>query len=320
MGDAGWTYAHDQGRKAMAKLPFVARAGYVESVPEGADALRVMTDYVHQGYNLIFATSYGYMDQVVQMAKKYPDVIFEHCSGYKTAPNMSNYFGRIYQPDYLCGLIAGKMTRAGKIGYVAPYPIPEVIRGINAFTLGLRAVNPKAVVKVVWTNTWFDPAREKTAGESLLDVGCDIIATGQDSPGPLQAASARGKYCFGYDADMKRYAPKFYLTAPVWDWGIFYRKVAEEVHKGTWTNQPVWWGMETGLVGLSPYGPGVPGEVKALADYARGLIVSGKLRVFRGPIRGRDGKLAIPAGKVPSDHELFTMNYFVEGVEGEIPK
>jgi len=320
VGDAGWTTAHDRGRKALEKLPFVAKTSYVESVPEGADALRVLTDYIHQGYNLIFATSYGYMDQTLEVANKYPKVIFEHCSGYKTAVNMSNYFGRIYQPDYLCGLIAGMMTKNNTIGYVGPYPIPEVIRGINAFTLGVRAVNPKAVVKVVWTYTWFDPAKEKTAAESLLGVDCDIIATGQDSPGPLQAAAEKGKYCFGYNMDMKRYAPDYYLTAPVWDWGVFYKKIAKEVHDGTWTNKPIWWGMETGLVSLSPYGPRVPAEVKARVDDARKLIVAGKLKVFMGPVRGQDGKVVIPEGSTPTDKELFSMSYFVEGVKGEIPK
>jgi len=193
VGDAGWSFAHDQGRKYLEKnLPGVKTA-FVESVPEGADAERVLTQFARDGYRVIFATSFGYMDAVINVAKRFPDVRFEHCSGFKTAPNASTYFGRIYEARYLSGVVAGKMTKSSLIGYVAAHPIPEVIRGINAFTMGVRSVNPKAKVRVVWTNTWYNPASEKEAAKALLDAGCDVIAQHQDTPGPMQAAEERGK-------------------------------------------------------------------------------------------------------------------------------
>ncbi len=319
IGDAGWTYAHDQGRKAMARLPFVKLARYVESVPESGDATRVLTNFAQMGFNLIFATSYGYMNQTLQVAKKYPKVVFEHCSGDKVAANMSNYFGRMYQARYLTGIVAGEMTKSNLIGYVAAHPIPEVIRGINAFTLGARSVNPKAKVKVVWTYTWFDPAKEKQSAESLLAVGADVITQHQDSAGPQQAAQEEGKYSIGYNCDMSEFAPQAHLTAAVWNWEVVYRKIAEEVHNGTWTNRPIFWGLKTGLVDISSYGPMVPEKVKKDVEKARREIISGK-KVFAGPIRDQEGRVIIPAGRAPTDRELFSMAYFVRGVEGKIPK
>ena len=303
----------------MAKLPFVKLARYVENVPEGGDATRVLTNFANLGFNLIFATSYGYMEQTMEVARRFPKIIFEHCSGDKTAPNMSNYFGRMYQARYLTGIIAGEMTKSDLIGYVAAHPIPEVIRGINAFTLGARSVNPKVKVKVVWTYTWFDPAKEKQSAESLLAVGADVITQHQDSPGPQQAAQEKGKYSIGYNCDMSKFAPKAHLTAAVWNWGVVYRKIAEEVHNGTWTNRPIFEGLKTGLVTLSPYGPMVPEKVKSDVEKARREIISGK-KVFAGPIRDQEGKIIVPVGKAPTDRELFSMAYFVQGVEGEIPK
>lgn len=320
IGDAGWNYAHDQGRKELEKLPFVSRTRYVENVKEGGDATRVLTQFAEMGFNLVFATSYGYMEQTLKVARKYPAVIFEHCSGYKTAPNASNYFGRMYQARYLTGLVAGGMTRSNIIGYVAAHPIPEVVRGINAFTLGVRKANPRAAVKVVWTYTWFDPAKEKQAAESLLEVGADVIAQHQDSPGPQQAAQERGKYSIGYNTDMSRFADRAHLTAAVWNWAVVYKKIARQVHEGTWTNEPIWWGLETGLVGIAPFGEMVPDDVRRAVEEARRAIVSGKLKVFQGPIKGQDGSIVIEAGAVPGDKDLFSMNYFVEGVEGTIPK
>ncbi len=320
IGDAGWTYAHDQGRKEVEKLPFVKIARGVENVGENADATRVLTQLAVQGYNLIFATSYGYMEQTLQAAEQFPDVIFMHCSGYKTAPNMSTYFGKMYQARYLTGLVAGKMTKSNLIGYVAAHPIPEVIRGINAFTLGVREVNPEAVVRVVWTYTWFDPPKEKRAAESLLEVGADVIAQHQDTPGPQQAAQEAGKFSIGYNVDMSRFAPEAQLTSAIWNWGVVYTAVAKEVHDGTWTNTPIWWGIDSGLVGIAPLGPMVPDDVRALVEDKKGKIISGELKIFRGPVKGQKGETVIPAGKILSDQELFSMNYFVEGVEGEIPK
>jgi len=320
IGDAGWTYAHDQGRKYLEKQLNYVETAYVESVPEGADATRVITQYAQQGYNLIFTTSFGYMDSTIEVAQKFPHVVFMHCSGYKTAENSGTYFGRMYQARYLSGLVAGKMTRSNIVGYVAAHPIPEVIRGINAFTIGVREANPKGRVHVVWTQTWYDPATEREAAESLLDIGADVIAQHQDSPAAQQAAAARGKYCIGYNSDMSAFAPNAHLTAPIWNWGVLYVDLAKKVHAGAWKSEQIWWGMDTGIVGLAPFGPMVPEEVKKLVEAKKKEIIAGRFDVFDGPIRDQEGKICIPAGKRASDEEKLSMSYFVEGVVGTIPR
>jgi basic membrane protein A len=215
VGDAGYTYAHDLGRKYLEKKMPNVQTTFVESVPEGADAERVLTELAEKGNKVIFATSFGYMDYVQKVAARYPDVVFLHCSGYKIAKNMGTYFGRIYEARYLSGIVAGKYTKKNLIGYVGAFPIPEVIRGINAFTLGAQSVNPKVKVKVVWTNTWYDPATEKEAAKSLLNAGVDLIAMHQDTPAPMQAAQEKGAYAISYDCDMRSFAPKAVLTGPV---------------------------------------------------------------------------------------------------------
>ena len=320
VGDAGWTYAHDQGRKEMEKLPFVEPSTYIESVPEGAEAVRVITGLVRKGDNLVFTTSFGFMDATLEVAKRNPNVVFMHCSGYKTADNVGTYFGRMYEPRYLSGIVAGKMTKKNIIGYVAAFPIPEVIRGINAFTLGVRSVNPKAEVRVVWTQTWFDPGVERDAADSLLDVGADVLTMHQDAPATLQAAEARGAYVIGYDSDMRSFAPKAFLTAPVWNWGPLYKKIAQEVHDGTWKSQSIWWGMKEDLVQLAPMSDKVPADVQKLVAEKTAAIKAGKLLPFAGPIKDQSGKEVVAAGKAPTDAELLGMDYFVEGVKGTIPK
>ncbi len=320
VGDGGWTYAHDLGRQELAKLPFVKKTQYIESVPEGADATRVITNLAQKGYNLIFTTSFGYMDPTIEVAKKFKDVVFMHCSGYKTAENVGNYFGRMYQARYLSGIIAGSMTKSNIIGYVAAHPIPEVIRGINAFTLGVRSVNPNAVVKVVWTNTWFDPATERNAAESLLDVGADVLTMHQDTPATLQAAEKRSKFVIGYNTDMRKYAPNGFLTAPVWNWGVLYKEIATQVSKGTWKPSAIWWGIETGIVDLAPISEKVPAKVVEKVKAEKANIIAGKNKIFVGPIKDNQGKLVVPAGKVMSDQELLSFNFFVEGVQGTIKK
>jgi basic membrane protein A len=320
VGDAGWTWAHDQGRKEMEKLPFVEPSTFIESVPEGAESERVITGLVRKGHNLVFTTSFGYMDATLDVAKRNKDVVFMHCSGYKSAENVGNYFGRMYEPRYLSGIVAGKMTKAKVIGYVAAFPIPEVIRGINAFTLGVRSVNPAAQVRVVWTQTWFDPGVERDAADSLLDVGADVLTMHQDAPATLQAAEARGAYVIGYNSDMRSFAPKSFLTAPVWNWGPLYTKIAQEVHDGTWKSESIWWGMQHDLVKLAPISDKVPAAVKQLVEEKTAAIKAGKLHPFSGPIKDQDGKVQVAAGSAPSDGELLGMSYFVEGVQGTIPK
>jgi len=320
VGDAGWSYAHDQGRKLlMEKVPDV-QTTIVESVPEGADAERVITQLAEQGHKVIFATSFGFMDPTINVAKKYPNVVFLHCSGFKTAQNVGTYFGRIYQARYLTGIVAGKTTKTNVIGYVAAHPIPEVIRGINAFTLGVRSVNPTAKVKVVWTNTWYDPAKEKQAAVSLLDGGADVIAQHQDTPGPMQAAEEKGKFGVGYNTDMAKMAPKAVLTSAVWNWGPYYVKTVEAVKKGTWKSEQYWGPMSDGIVGIAPYGPMVAADVKKLVEDARARIVKGEWDVFTGPIKDQGGQVRVAAGQKLPDKDMLGMNWFVEGVEGAIPK
>ncbi len=321
VGDAGWTYAHDKGRQYLEKEIPNVKTTFVESVPENmADAERVLEQLVQEGNKVIFATSFGYMDAVIKVAKRHPDVIFMHCSGYKTEKNAGTYFGRDYQARYLAGIVAGKNSKSGDLGYVAAMPIPEVIRGINAYTLGARSVNPNATVKVVWTNTWFDPAKEKEAGKSLIEQGVDVMAQHQDTPGPVQAAADAGKLALGYNSDMRNFAPDAVLTGPVWNWGPYYVEVVKSVMDNTWTNEQYWGPLKDGIIDLGPYGPMVTKDVKDLVASKRQEIIDGRLEVFNGPLKDNAGKERVPAGKVMTDKEMLEFNWFVEGVIGEIPK
>lgn len=320
VGDAGWTFSHDRARKEMEKELDFVETTCMESVSEGSDAERIFTGLCEKGYKLIFGTSFGYMDSMENVAKKYPDVVFMHCSGYKTSSNLGTYFGRIEEPRYLSGLVAGKMTEVNKIGYVAAHPIPEVVRGINAFTLGVRKVNPKATVHVVWTYTWFDPGKEKEAAASLLDTGVDVIAQHQDTSAPQQAAEAKGVYSVGYNCDMSSFAPKAHLTAPVWNWTPFYIKTAKEVYNGTWKTGSYWEGMKAGIVDLSPLGAMVPENVKNIVEKEKKDIIAGKYKIFAGTIKDQQGKEKVAKGKELTDAELLEMNWFVEGVEGKVSK
>ena len=316
IGDAGWTFTHDQGRQAMETLSYVEKSTYIENVPEGADAVRVITSLADKGHNVIFANSFGYMDAMVEVAKKYPDIVFMHCSGYKTGDNLGTYFGRIEEARYLSGIVAGKMTESNIIGYVAAYPIPEVIRGINSFTLGAQSVNPKIQVRVVWTHTWFDPSKERESAESLLSVGADILTMHQDTPAVIQAAKDKGKLAIGYHSDMSKYAPDTFLTAAIWDWSSYYKHIAEAVHNGTWEPTQDMWGMKEGVVALAPYGPKVTDDVKTLVDEKKQMIIDGELFPFQGPVVDQDGKTRIPEGKTATADEELTMDYFVKGVVG----
>ncbi|MBI9110510.1 BMP family ABC transporter substrate-binding protein [Maridesulfovibrio ferrireducens] len=316
VADAGYSYAQDQGRLAIDKLPYV-ESSFVESVAEGTDSERVVLNFARKGYDVIFGTSFGYMDPMVKVSKKFPNVAFMHCSGFKTTPNMTNYFGRMYQARYLTGMVAGMMSKSNIIGYVAAFPIPEVIRGINAFTLGARAVNPKATVRVVWTKTWYDPALEKDAAISLLDMGADVITQHQDSPGPQEAAQERGKYSIGYNSDMARLAPKSHLTAAVWNWAPLFTNVVEQVRDGVWQgNESLWWGMDQGVVDIAPFGSMVPQNVQDKVNAAKAEIVAGNNAIFVGPLKNQAGKVIIPAGQTLDDPKLLGMSWFVEGVVG----
>jgi basic membrane protein A len=323
VGDLGWTYAHDQGRKALeAALPNV-KTSYQENVPENpADAERVIRQFAQDGNKVIFTTSFGYMDPTINVAKDFPDTVFIHISGYKTAPNVGTGFGKIEEPRYVSGEIAGKMTKSNQLGYVAAFPIPEVIRGINAFTLGVRHVNPDATVKVVWTNTWYDPQKERAAAEALLDGGADVIAQHQDTAGPQQAAQDRGVYGVGYDADMGPLAPKAVLTSPVWNWGPFYIDTVKKVMDGTWKSSQFWGGWKDGTVDLAPIADWVPEDVRKMAEDEIAKFKSGEetvYTIFTGPLKDQKGEVRVPEGQTMSDQDILGMNWFVEGVEGEIP-
>ncbi len=321
VGDAGWTTAHDRARKITEKeLSAFLTTAYSESVPEGAQAEQVIERYARQGYNLIFTTSFGHMDPTLNVAKKFPNIIFMHCSGFKMLPNLGTYFGRMYQARYLSGIVAGKMTKSNTIGFVAAHPIPEVIRGINAFALGARSANPKAAVSVVWTQSWYDPPKEREAAEALLDKGADVIAQHQDTPAAQQAAEKRGKWSIGYNTDMRAFAPKAHLTAPIWRWEKIYIPVVQQVKAGTWKSEQLWPGMDAGVVDLAPFNEAVPADVRAQVEKAKGSILSKQWDVFTGPVKNQEGKVVVEAGKRMSDADMLSMSFFVEGVAGTLPK
>jgi basic membrane protein A len=317
-GDGGWTFQHDQGRKYMEKELNI-KADTVENVPEGADAERIITELA-QNHDLIFTTSFGYMDPTLNVSKKFPKVIFMHTAGYKTAPNMSNYFGRNYEGSYLAGIAAGKVTKSNVLGYVGAFPIPEVIYNINAFTLGAQSVNPAIKVNVVWSNTWFDPTTEKQAAISLLDKGADVLLAYQDSPATIQAAGEKGKFAGGNDSDMGHFAPNTYLTNATFNWGPYYTSVVKSIIDGTWTNTPYLGDMKDGMVDIAPLGKAVPADVKKLVEDAKAKIISGELNVFKGPIMDATGAVKVAEGQNMSDKDIYSINWFVKGVEGTIPK
>jgi len=313
VGDAGWAYAQDMGRRAVAVLPGT-QTSFVDSVPEGPDSERTIRAMAAQGYNLIFTTSYGFMEPTLQVARDFPQTVFMHCSGFKTAKNVGNYFGRMYQARYLTGIVAGGMTKSKVLGYVAAFPIPEVIRGINAFTLGALSVNPQITVRVAWTNSWYNPTLERKATESLLAAGADVIAQHQDSPEPQRVAQERGAFSIGYSSDMSHEAPNAHLTAAIWNWGPLYRKLAEEVAAGTWHPTSLWLGLESGVVDIAPFGPMVPSSLRELVEHTKGDLTAGKTTVFTGPVKDQRGEVRIPAGLTASDSDLRDMTWFVRGV------
>lgn len=318
-GDAGFTFSHEKGRQYLVEqLPYV-ETEVVENVTD-ADAERVINQLAAKGNKIIFSTSFGFMDPTLNVAEKYPDVTFLHCSGFKTADNMGTYFGRMYQARYLTGLVAGKMTKSNQIGYVAAFPIPEVVRQINAFTLGVRQVNPEAKVKVVWTMSWTDPVAPKDVANSLLDTGCDIIAQHQDTPSPQQAAEARGKYSIGFNSDMAPLAPKAVMTSAVWNWGAYYVDTVKAIKEGTWKTGQYWGPMSDGIVDLAPFGPMVPDDVKQMVEREKSKLLDGEWDIFTGPIKDQSGKERVAAGQKMSDAEMLEFNWFVDGVEGTIPK
>jgi len=317
--DGGWSEAHDRGRQYLVEKLGVETV-VKESVPEGPDCVKVINDMVDQGCNIIFATSFGFMDYVVEAAKNHPDVKFMHCSGYKMADNLGVYFGRMYQPRYLSGIVAGLKTKTNKIGYVAAFEIPEVLRGINAFTMGVRSVNPDATVSVKWTHTWIDAPRAKEAAKALLNEGCDVLAQHQDAPGPQVAAEEAGVWSIGYNLDMTSIAPKAHMTSPVWDWGPFYVEQVQAVIDGTWKPVNYWGGMEDPVVSLSPLTGNAPEGAQEAVDKAKADILSSENKIWTGPIKDNEGVVRVPEGVTLTDEQLTSteFNWLVEGVIGKI--
>ncbi len=319
VGDGGWTFAHDKGRLALEKELGV-KTLFKESVPETQECEKAIRDMIDGGAKVIFATSFGYMDYVEKVAKDYPDVAFLHCSGYKSGTNFSNYFGRIYEARYLSGLVAGMKTKSNKVGYVAAFSIPEVVRGINAFTLGVQAVNPEATVDVVWTHTWYDPAKEKEAALSLLDLGCDVIAQHQDTAGPQQAAEERGAFAVGYNTPSLEKAPNAYMTAPIWNWAPYYVEQVKLVMDKKWTPTNYWGHMNDGIVKLDTLSKNAPEGAQAKIDEYTAKIIDGSFHPFAGPIKDQTGTVIVPEGKTMTDDEMLNFMWFVQGVNGTIEK
>jgi basic membrane protein A and related proteins len=321
VGDAGWTFAHDLGRKAVeAKFGDKVKTTFVEKVPEGADAERVIRDLAQQGNKIIFATSFGYMEPMLKVAKDFPDVKFEHATGYKTADNMRVYDARFYQDSYLAGMIAGKMTKSNTLGFVGSFPIPEVLRNINAYTLGAQSVNPKVKTKVVWVNTWFDPPKESEAAQSLINGGADVLLQNTDSTAVLQTAEKAGKYAFGWDSDMSAFAPKAHLASAIVDWSNYYTKSVDEVMNKTWKGGIVTrWGVVEGQNDLVKMADFVPADVKTAVEDVKAKMKAGTFDPFAGPIMDNAGKERLAKDGKPDDEWKGKIDFYVKGVEGKIP-
>ncbi|CAM4135175.1 BMP family ABC transporter substrate-binding protein [Palleronia rufa] len=321
VGDGGWTYEHDQARRAVeAEYGDQVETVFQENVPEGADAERVMTQMALSGADLIFTTSFGYMDPTMNVAQKFPDVKFEHATGYKTAENVSNYSARFYEGRAVQGFIAGSMTQTNKIGYIASFPIPEVVRGINASYLAAKAVNPEIEFSVVWAFTWFDPGKEADAAKALIEQGADVILQHTDSTAPQAAAAEAGNVItFGQASDMAEYAPKPRVSSIIDNWAPYYIDRVGAVMDGTWESQSVWQGIGDGMVEIGEISDAVPEDVKARALEIRDKIASGEMHPFTGPINRQDGTEWLADGETATDEVLLGMDFYVEGLTGDIP-
>ncbi|HEX5373720.1 MAG TPA: BMP family ABC transporter substrate-binding protein [Aquabacterium sp.] len=320
VGDAGWTYAHDQGRQAIEKeFGDKVKTSFVEKVPEGPEAERVIRDLVGQGNTLIFGTTFGYMEPMLKVAADSPTVKFEHATGYKTAENMRTYDSRTYEGAYMAGVIAGGMTKSNTLGVVGSIPIPEVIRNINAFTLGAQSVNPKIKTKVVWVNAWFDPPKETEGAQSLLNQGADVLFQNTDSSAVLQTAEKAGKYAFGWDSDMSKFGPKSHLASAIINWGPYYVKATRDALEGTWKTGGVWWGVKEGAIDLVSVSDAVPAELKTKVEGVKAGLKDGSFVIWKGPIVGQDGKEVLAKDVVADDKFLGGINFYVKGVDGTVP-
>jgi len=321
VGDGGWTFAHDNARKALEKeYGDKISTSFVENVPESADAERVIRDMAAQGNKLIFGTTFGYMDSMLKVAADTKDVKFEHATGYKQSENMRTYDTRTYEGAYMAGVIAGKMTKSNTLGVVASVAIPEVLRNINAFTLGAQSSNPKIKTKVVWIGEWFNPPKETEAATSLINGGADILFQNTDSPAVLKTAQEKGKRAFGWDSDMSAYAPKAHLASSAINWAPYYIKATKDVLEGTWTGGGhSWWGVKEGAIDLVSIADDVPAETKAKIDEIKAGLKDGSFAIWKGPIVDNTGKVQIKKDEVADDKFLGGLGFYVKGVEGKVP-
>jgi simple sugar transport system substrate-binding protein len=321
VGDGGWTFAHDNARKAVEKeFGDKIVTSFVEKVPEAADAERVFRDMAGQGNKLIFGTTFGYMEPMLKAAADLKDVKFEHATGYKQAENMRTYDSRTYEGAYMAGVIAGGMTKTNTIGVVGSIPIPEVVRNINSFTLGAQSVNPKVKTKVVWVNEWFNPPKETEAAQSLMNGGADVLMQNTDSSAVLQTAEKAGKYAFGWDSDMTAYAPKAHLASSIINWAPYYIKATKDALDGTWKGGTgVWWGVKEGAIDIVSISDKVPAELKAKVEAVKAGLKDGSYVIWKGPIMGSDGKEVLAKDAVADDKFLGGVNFYVKGVEGKVP-
>jgi simple sugar transport system substrate-binding protein len=320
VGDGGWTFAHDRGRKeAMAEFGDKIATSFVENVPESADAERVIRDMVSQGNKLIFGTTFGYMDTMMKVAADNKDVKFEHATGFKTAENMRTYDSRTYEGAYMAGIVAGAMTKSNTLGVVGSVPIPEVVRNVNAFTLGAQSVNPKVQTKVVWVNAWFAPPKETEAAQSLINGGADVLFQNTDSSAVLQAAEKAGKYAFGWDSDMSSYGPKAHLASSIINWAPYYKKAIKDALDGSWTTGMAWWGVKEGAIDLVSIADVVPAETKKKVEDVKAGLKDGSFVIWKGPITDSTGKEVIASGANADDKMLAGINFYVKGVEGKVP-
>ena len=320
VGDGGWSYAHDQARKKLeAEFGDKIQTSYVESVPEGPDAERVLRDLVTQGNKLIFGTTFGYMDVMQKLAGEFPDVKFEHATGYKTSANMRIYDSRTYEGAYLAGIIAGAMTKTNTLGVVGSVPIPEVLRNLNSFTLGAQSVNPKIKTKVVWVNEWFSPPKETEAATSLINGGADVLFQNTDSPAVLKTAQEKGKRAFGWDSDMTAYGPKAHLGSAVINWAPYYIKATRDVLDGSWATAQNWWGVKEGAIDLVSIAEDVPADIKAKVDAAKAGLKDGSFVIWKGPIVDNTGKTVLDKDAAADDKFLTGINFYVQGVDGQVP-
>jgi simple sugar transport system substrate-binding protein len=318
IGDAGWTYQHDLGRLEMEKATGLS-SSFVENVAEGADAERVIREMAKRGDKIIFATSFGYMNYMLKVSKSFPKTAFVHVSGYKLGKNMGQVNARHYEGRYLTGVIAGEMSKSNVLGYVAAFPVPEVLQGINAFIHGARSVNPKAEVRVIWVNSWFDPGKERQAAMTLISQGADMITHHTDSTAVVQAAEEEGVYAFGYHSDMSKYGPRAHLTASTHHWGDYYIKTIKEVQAGTWAPGSVWGGYAEGMVKLAPLNDAIPAELQGRIRDMEKQMTAGAMHPFAGPVVDQDGKTIVAAGQNMTDDQLNKMNYYLQGVVSKIP-